>query len=74
MELIMNVNEFLFTQWRYYHFVCFFITFAVFIFFTTIIDIYNDGGLSLFNYSYIVGHLLILIFGLGCFYLSTKKP
>ncbi len=73
MELIMNINKFIFYTMASLSFCLFcFIAFVVFSFFTTIIDIYNDGGLSPFNYSYVVGHLLILMFGLGCFYFSTK--
>jgi len=48
------------------------ITFVIFSFSSTIIYIYEDGGLSPLNYSYVLGHLLILIFGLGCFYFSIK--
>ncbi|EKN5046592.1 hypothetical protein DVQ84_07515 [Yersinia enterocolitica] len=73
MELIMNINKFLFHTMILLSFCVFcFITFVVFSFSTTLTDIYDEGGLNPFNYGYVVGHLLILMFGLGCFYFSIK--
>lgn len=73
MELIVSINKFIFYTVISLSFcVFFFIAFVLFSFSTTLIDIYDEGGLNPFNYGYIVGHLLILMFGLGCFYFSIK--
>jgi len=51
----------------------FFLVFAVYSLITTIFYVYSVGGLSPLNYGEVTGHLIIKLFGLGCFLLSIKS-
>ncbi len=49
-----------------------FMLFTIYSFVIIMQYIYDVGGLSPFNYSDVVGHILILFFSLGCLYFSLK--
>lgn len=50
-----------------------FIVFVAYSFVTTLYDVYEVGGLYPLNYADVVGHLLVMMFSLGCFYFSIKS-
>lgn len=49
-----------------------FLMFAIYSFGETLLYIKSTGGLSALNYPEITGHLVIMFFGLGCFYFCLK--
>lgn len=57
-----------FISFVFFAFFCFFFVSAIF----SIKRIIEDGGIYSFNSGDLIGHLLILLVTLGCFYFSIK--